>query len=547
MSKVGPFLALGLSSVCALLSAHAQESSRIERLIGYPARVAPATPLQPPRGLHEHVKDGRLVLSLEDVIRLALQNNTDIKIAGAPLELARNALHNTYGPFDPLLNSSFTSSRSKTPTTSQLQGAAVQNSLSQTTQLTYAQTFQTGTNFQTSFDVSKYSTNNDYYFLNPSFNSTLQFTLTQPLLQNFGPFPNRAPILIARRNVQQARATFEAEANAIVLNAVMQYWAVVYDRENLAVQQKSFDLAQKSYDRDKRELNLGVKAPVDTYRSEAQVASRRLAIIQTEYALKEDEDSLRRCIGADLDSSVKPLDLQLTENPEPAGELASVDIPDAQARALVKRPELDAARLQLANDDIQLRLAHNSLRPNLELSAFYGSSGTGGTEYNLSATPPVLISKGGFSNSLNQVFRFDYPAYGVSLSLNLPIKNHPAEANLANAVVNRKNDQYQQRGVTQGILLDVSNAAHQVEQAKLSIEAAKISAELARKSLHAEERKQQLGNEPVFFVLEAQTELAQAEASLVQAEINYQQALANLDHATGDLLQHHNVQMSSQH
>jgi len=111
-------------------------------------------------------------------------------------------------------------------------------------------------------------------------------------------------------------------------------------------------------------------------------------------------------------------------------------------------------------------------------------------------------------------------------------------------MVNRKTDQYHQRGITQGILLDVSNAAHRVEQAELSIAAAKISTDLARKSSHAEERKQQLGDESVFFVLEAQTELAQAEASLVQAEVNYQQALANLDRATGDLLQRHNIQLS---
>jgi HAE1 family hydrophobic/amphiphilic exporter-1 len=145
---------------------------------------------------------------------------------------------------------------------------------------------------------------------------------------------------------------------------------------------------------------------------------------------------------------------------------------------------------------------------------------------------------------VSQAVHFSYPTYSVSLSLNLPIKNRTAEANLGNALVNRKTDQYRQRNITQGILLDVGNAAHSVEQAKLSIATAKISTDLARKNSHAEEHKQQLGDESVFFVLEAQTELAQAEASLVQAEVNYQKALANLDRATGDLLQRHNIQLS---
>jgi outer membrane protein TolC len=63
------------------------------------------------------------------------------------------------------------------------------------------------------------------------------------------------------------------------------------------------------------------------------------------------------------------------------------------------------------------------------------------------------------------------------------------------------------------------------------------------KTPSAEERKQQLGDESVFFVLGAQTELAQAEASLGQAEVGYRQALANLARATGDPLQEHHVQL----
>jgi outer membrane protein TolC len=544
VGKAVNYLVGWLLAAYLTLSTYGQQSTRLERLTGFPVRVLPAATLLPPQGLAAHVTDGKLVLSLEDVIQLALQNNTDIKIADAPLQLAQNALHSTYSPFDPLVSSGFNASRSKTPSDSQLQGAAVQSYLSQSTQVAYSQTFETGTNFQTNFYVNKYSTNNDYYFLNPSFNTSLQFSLTQPLLRNAGLFPNRAPILIARRNLQQARAGFEVEVNAIVLNAMVQYWTVILDRENLVVQRKSLDSAQRSYDRDKKQLSLGVVAPVDTYRSEAQVASRRLSLIQNEYALKQDEDDLRRFIGADLDPSVRPLDMQLTETPETAGELAAVDIEAEQSRALANRAELEAARLRLASDDLNLRLAHNNLRPSLQLSASYAGSGVGGTEYDLNVTPPARISAGGFSDSVNQAVHFNYPTYAVSLSLSLPIKNHAAEANLGNALVNRKNDQYQQRGVTQTIMLDVSNAVHQVEQDKLSIEAAKASADLARKSLHAEERKQQLGDEPVFFVLEAQTELAQAEASLVQAEISYQVALANLDRATGDLLQHHNIHLS---
>lgn len=155
----------------------------------------------------------------------------------------------------------------------------------------------------------------------------------------------------------------------------------------------------------------------------------------------------------------------------------------------------------------------------------------------------VGVANTGLGTSLNQSFRFAYPAYGASLSLSLPIKNHNAEANLADSLVSRRHDQYQERDTTQSISLEVTNAVHALEAAKLGVAAAKVAVDLAKDTLHADERKYELGAETVFFVLDSQTQLAQAELNLIQAEVNFQLAVAQVDHATGDLLEHHHVQI----
>jgi outer membrane protein TolC len=79
------------------------------------------------------------------------------------------------------------------------------------------------------------------------------------------------------------------------------------------------------------------------------------------------------------------------------------------------------------------------------------------------------------------------------------------------------------------------------------MEAARVAEDLARETLHADERKYELGAETVFFVLDAQNQLAQAELSLIQSQVNYQLAVSALDHATGDLLDHHHVQIVEPH
>src|SRR5713226_8957983 len=524
------------------VSARPQDAARLERLLGVSGRQKPAPLLPLPQGLQDHVSNGKLVLSLDDSIRLALSNNTDIRIDRSQIEFAQNNLRRVHAPFDPLVTSSFADNRSKTPAITQTQGAAIPDTLSQSTAFGYTQTFQTGTNFQTSFSASKLSTNNSFSLVNPSIATNLQFTATQPLLRKFGLFPNRAPILIAQRNLKQARAFFQSEVNEIILRTVGNYWSVILARESLLVQRKSLEEAQRSYDHDKKALGLGALPPLDIYRSESQVASRRVGVIRAEYSLKQAEDQFRQIVGADLDPATRVSDLELIDQPEPLGDLANTDIASALARALANRPEFEAARQQLASDELSVRLAHNSLKPDLELSGFYLGNGVAGNQFN-NATPPQLINKTGLGDSLGQTFHFTYPAYGAALSLNLPVRNHSAEANLADADASRRRDQYRERQTNQNITLEVTNAVHALEQAKLSMEASKVALDLAQKSLRADERKYELGAETVFFVLDSQIVLAQAELNLIQAQVNFQVAVAQLDHATGDLLDHHHVQI----
>ncbi|MGC1418384.1 MAG: TolC family protein [Candidatus Acidiferrum sp.] len=520
---------------CAIDTAQAQHISPLETVLGISGRQKPAAPLFAPRDLQDHVVAGKLVLSVDDSIRLALANNTDIHLDHYQVETAEDNLRRMYAPFDPLLTSSFGDQRAKSPTSTQLQGASILDTLTQQTQVGYSQTFQTGTNFQGSFLAEKNSTNSSFNFLNPSIATTLQFAVTQPLLRNRGLFPNRAPIVIAQNNLKQAHASFLGEVNDIILQILGNYWNVVLARENLSVQQKSLEEAQKSYDHDKKALSLGALPPLDIYRSESQVASRRVGVIQAEYAVKQAEDQFRQGIGADLDPAIRVLDLELTDRPEQVGAAPTIDISTALARALANRPELEAAHQALAADELSIRLAHNFLKPDLELSGYYSGNGVAGNEAGVSNT--------GLGTSLNQSFRFTYPAYGASLSLSLPIKNHNAEANLADSLVSRRHDQYQERGTTQSISLEVTNAVHALEAAKLGMAAAKVAVDLSRDTLHADERKYELGAETVFFVLDSQTQLAQAELNLIQSEVSFQLAAAQLDHATGDLLEHHHVQI----
>lgn len=529
--------------VCAVPAGYSQSAS-YRKALEQSAKEQRVPDAQISQSFQHYVAAGKLQLSLDDAIRLALANNTDIVLDQQQIGTAKEAINFARGPFDPLLTSGFNVLRSTSPTFSQLSGAPTLSALSQNAQLGVSQTLLTGTNYQVSLSANKLSSNTSFNFFNPSVSGNFTFNFSQPLLRGRGFIPNRGPIIIAQRGLAQSRANFKQEVNDVILQVVAQYWNVVQARESLGVQKKSMDEAQQTYDHDKHSLQLGALPPLDIYRSESQVAQRRVSEIQAEYFLKQTEDVFRQIIGADIDPNIRALDLDLTEPPEPEGTLMDIDITTALGKALANRPELDAQHLQLANDDLSIKIAHNALEPNLQLTGIYESNGLGGNEINTTAVPPQVISQGGWTDALGQVFGFGFPGYGFGVSLTLPIKNHAGEANLGNALVNKRRDLYSDRRIRQTITLDVTNSVHQLEESKIDMEASKVALDLAQKNLQAEQRKYALGAQPIFFTLEAQTELAQAELGLVQAEVGYRLAVTAVEHATGDLLDRYNVQVA---
>jgi outer membrane protein len=528
----------------AILPAFAQSAESYRGMLT--ARVR-ADKLPPPAHLKDYVQDGKLTLGLRDAILLTLENNSGVQIDETQIEGQKFNLLGQFQPFDPFIQSGLNINRSSSPAYSELQGVGLTasstvNYLTQSGAVSYSQTFTPGTNIVASISSTKSSVNSSYYYFNPNFGSQLSFSFTQPLLRGAGRFANTALLKIARKSLEQSRSSFEGEVNDAILQVVQQYWNVVQARGALDVEQKSMKLAEASYERDKRSLELGALPPLDIYRSQSEVAARKVGVIQAAYTLTQTEEALRLTIGADRDPQTQALEMDLTEKPETAGDLETIDIETALAKALSQRPELEVVKDSLANDATSVRLAKNQMEPNLSVQGFYQSNGLGGNQYNL--TTGQLIAPGGFGSSMSQVFGFGYPGYGGQLQLTLPVRNHGAQAALGSALVSRTHDLYSEGQIREQITREVRNAVHQLEEAKQALAAGSASFELAQKTLASDQRKFELGSETNYFVLDAQTRLAAAELTLLQTQVSYRIALAAVGHATADLLGPYHVQIA---
>jgi outer membrane protein TolC len=189
-------------------------------------------------------------------------------------------------------------------------------------------------------------------------------------------------------------------------------------------------------------------------------------------------------------------------------------------------------------DDLNARIARNLLQPRLDLTAQGVTSGLGGNQVAvvgpLGITTPAV--PGGFTDAFGQVLGFSYPSYGGGIQMSFPLHSKAAQAQLADALVNKTRDRYAARQVQQQITLDVRQAINSLDLANASIEAAKRARDLAQKNVEAEQQKYELGSITAFEVLDSQTRLASSESALLNAYVGYQEAYASYQRSTSTLL-----------
>jgi outer membrane protein TolC len=491
------------------------------------------------KGIQDRIVNGTLSLTLKTFLELVLMNSTDVNLTRLDVYSASTGILAARAPYDPFASASFTATRSKSPSSSQISGATTLSTLSQNSAINFQQLLPTGQDITAGFTTFRSSNNSAFSILNPSILGSFNFAATQPLLQDRSRIQVRGPMEIARTQLTITSRQSEARIADSLATAAVDYWNAVQARDNVKVLQQTLDLAQKSYDRDKQALDLGALAQLDIYQSEAQVAGRKRDLIQANYGYRAAVDSLRRLMGADLTPEFRAVEIVLDDDPAQLPSKTSIlPYEDALAAATRVRPELDAAHRQVALEEINAKIARNLMQPRLDFSVQASSAGLGGNQVAvvgpLGITTPAL--SGGLGDSLGQIFALNNPTYGASLTLTLPQRNSSTRAQLAQSEVNKTRYEYNERLVREQIVEDVRRALNSIDLASATVDAAITARDLAQKNVDAEQQKYELGTITAFELLNSQSQLAASQSALLSAHVGYQEAYIAYQRATWTLL-----------
>ncbi len=530
----------------------------------FPNFFSPYSPLKVPQAsfqnsmrLEDLIRDGKLILSLQDAIYLVLENNLDIAIQRYGPALAETDLLRTLGGgatrgaagtggltslgggptnLDPTLSVSFNEQHLTQPQANVI--TTGQASLSRTFKslnFSLSKGFATGTALTLSSNNSRTKTNSLFALLNPQVNSSFRVTVSQPLLSGFGFATGLRFIRVARNSIKISDQQFAQQVMDIVSTVKRASWELIFARENTKVTQQSFELAEKLYRDNQRQVEIGTLAPLELIRAEAEVARTRQNLIAAQTNALQQQNILKDMIARNPgDQLLATVEIEPIDRPEVPTTTEVIPVQDAIQIAMERRPEIAQDQLSLKNSALEIRATKSSMLPSLGVFASWAGNGLSGNSIDPVTGAPI---NSGLGASLTQVVQGDFPDYQFGFQLSIPLRNRVAQADMARAQIQQRRTEVQARRRINTIIINVRNSQIALQQNRSQIDAAVKARELQEATLSAEQKRFQLGASTIFLVIQAQRDLAQARSSEIRALVDYQRSLIDFDRALGRTLE----------
>ena len=543
------------------------------------------------------IHDGKLELSLQEAVELALENNMDIVVqrynpwfadAGILKAKAGGFGGSTPGAvfggstasipflsFDPLLTTTLSIDDRNIPVNNPLisgTGTGVSGLVpltihTSTFNTQFSQGFHTGTTLFAAWDNTRSSSTSNQNLFNPSVQTTIFAGFQQQLLNGFGRSVTTRNIRIANNNRKIADWAFTQQAITTVTNTINTYWELVFARGNVKVQQQAVTVAEKLYNDNKKQLEIGTMAPLEVTRAESEVAANRQNLIVAQTLLLQDQQALKNFISKDpLAPNFVNVEIIPTDLPARPESIEAATFEDAVKEAFAKRPELQESAINLLNSAIDVKATRSALLPTATLTAQYGTVGLAGNQPKLGTpvaglgtqlvdgngnpvnvfiptrTSPVTgISQAGFGDALSSAFHNNFPDYQVSLNVQIPIRNRSAQADNQRSILTQRQLEAQLQQLKNAALLDVRNTYIALAQDRARVDAAAKARELQQQTFDAEQKKYQLGASTVYLVIQTQRDLIFAQSTELRALADLVEAKANYERAVGRTLESNRV------
>lgn len=462
-------------------------------------------------------------LSLEESISLALKHNLDVRIEQYLPEISEYSLSLAYSGYDPTFR--FSTRRSYFSRPGLVDPIT---NLPNPPNDTYTESFGPELSGLTPIGMGYSLTGGLNRSRGTSFGAGQQFTsdagitISQPLLRNMWIDNTRWNIKVSKNDLKISELGLMQQVMNTVTQVELAYADLVFARENVKVQEKAMELADRLLAENKKRVEVGAMAPLDEKQAQSQVAVSRANLLSARQTLKARQNALK---GLLTEEYTDWYEIEI----EPTGGLTAVaqafSRVDSWTKGTMLRPDLRQLRLDLENRNITVSYRKNQLFPSLDLTASFGATGRANNH----------------GDAIEEVRSSDFTSYSIGAIFSIPLSNLGPRKQYRISKAQREQAILRLKRLEQNALIEIDDAIVNAQTAFERVQATREARLYADAALEAEQKKLESGKSTSFFVLQLQRDLTSARSQEIQAVADYNKALAQLALSEGSTLENWNI------
>ncbi|HEY0454854.1 MAG TPA: TolC family protein, partial [Verrucomicrobiae bacterium] len=348
--------------------------------------------------------------------------------------------------------------------------------------------------------------------------------LRQPLLKDSWIDLPRMTISIAKKNLAISQYNLQLKMMQIVQSTQNAYYDLVAAEDNIKVQEKALELADRAYNNAKERVRVGTVQPLTEKSAQAALAGIRADLLAAQRQRDFVENVLKSLLSDHFEAwhnvTVHPAE-KLLAIPQ------TYNLQASWLNGFTYRPDFNLARTEIERQGIKLKFAQNQMFPTLDITASIGRS---------SVDQSLTGAFGDISSGKD-------PEWSIGFVLNVPFTFAQERANVKIARIQLQQLELTLQQLRESILVSIDDSVKQAQIAYERIIAQREARSYNEIALEAEMKRMEAGTVTSYEVLQFQRDLTRSRGLEIQALADYNKALAHLYFNEGTILRRNGIEL----
>ncbi|MBU0682949.1 MAG: TolC family protein [Candidatus Omnitrophota bacterium] len=446
-------------------------------------------------------------VSLEECVMFSIYNSFEVQLAKLDLYVTETDLMYEEAVFDAFIYGGASYVEDKRQ---QLSVFAADDKQTNEYYLEITKTLPTGTELSAKWGDERSWSNTTFTTKNPAHSAELLLEAVQPVGKNFFGYVDRGKVTLAKLAIENADFEMKNKIEDFIAKVEKLYWELVFEKKSLEIFEDIFKRAEKLYESDKKNFNIGLIEKVDLYNSEANLEKRRAEFILSKNAYRRAEEDLKLAMNLSDEKRLYPkefLDF----------EYVGKDLSDCLKEAFEKRMDYKIKKKDVDILGLDLKIKENEKWPEIDLNASLAMNGV----------------EGKFKKAVGKTTVADNTYYYAGIEVTLPVENREARSEYKRVKFEKDKAIVNLKDIERTIITEVGNSFRNIASFQASLVYFGKAVDLQSEKLAEEEKRFAFGRSSTKRIIDYQQDLLRAELENATFLLKHRKAKVDLDKTMG--------------